>query len=103
MKKIFVFMSLFTILFIAFCDAKTRLKELDEAVAATNFTPSQMEIRKPLNRNSIESNSLNLPNNTNQSYQDKIREETKQHLQDSINNMERQQKRQEQKNPLKWR
>lgn len=100
MKKIFVFLSVFSVLFIAFCDIKTRLQELDEALAVT---PSQMEIREPLNRKYVESNTLNLQNNGSQNYQDKIRNETKQHLQESINNVNTKEQRQKEKNPLKWR
>lgn len=98
MKKIFIYMSIFTILFIAFCDARMRTKELDEAIAATNLTPSQTEIRKPLNRQNIESNSLKLQENNYETTQDKIRQQTKQHLENSINKPNS-----TQKNPLHWR
>lgn len=98
MKKIFIFLSIFTILFMAFCDARERLKELDEEIAATNLTPSQMEIRKPLNRKNIESQSLKIQNNNFETTQDKIRQETKQHLQNNMNKPNS-----TQKNPLHWR
>ncbi len=46
MKKSLIFLSIFVITFIAFFDAKDRLKELDEVAANT---PAQVEMKQMIN------------------------------------------------------
>ena len=101
MKKIFTFLSVFTIVFIAFLDAKDRFNELNEIIATT---PAQMEMKKPLNRSDIESRTLKIQSEELQSIQERLKLEQKKHLQQSIDNMNRQQQQKRQsKNPLQWR
>lgn len=47
MKKSLIFLSIFIVSFIAFIDAKDRIKELDEVAANT---PSQVEMKQMINK-----------------------------------------------------
>lgn len=101
MKKIFIFLSVFIITFIAFLDAKDRINELDEKMAST---PAQMEIRKPMNNREIESQTLKNQDEERRTPDEKLRINTKQHLQQSSDNILRHQEQQrKQRSQLHWR
>lgn len=70
MKKIFIFISLIVILFLAFLDAKDLYAELNSV--ATSRTPSQIEIRPIINRQRGESDNVNFDKNQNTMH-DKMR------------------------------
>ncbi len=60
MKKLFIFFCIFTIILIAFFDARDRLHELDEVAANT---PSQVEMKQQINeRNEQNQNSTEASN-----------------------------------------
>lgn len=83
MKKLLIFLSIFTILTLAFIDAKERFAELDEVAAST---PAQVEMKQQLNKRETKSHSLDFNENT-QNTHEKIRSRTKNNLQNSIDEM----------------
>lgn len=52
MKKFFIFLSIFTVFFLAIIDATNRMNELDNIAIKT---PAQVEIKKDLIKNTRES------------------------------------------------
>ena len=85
MKHFLIYLSVFTILFIAFLDAGQRMAELS---LISVETPSQTEMKDKMNTRKIKSYSLDTTrNNERQKLHDKMRNNTKQNLQNSINDM----------------
>jgi len=82
MNKIFIFLSLFIIWTIAIIDVKTIISDN----IATSRTPSQIEIRPPLNREEVKPQSTNFINETKDVKND-LREKSKNNLQNDINKM----------------
>ena len=87
MKKIFIFISVGIILFFAFLDAKDLYAELNSV--ATSRTPSQIEVRPLINRQSGQSDNVQFNNNQNNQH-DKMRNNsnnTNHNFQNSIDKM----------------
>lgn len=84
MKKIFIFLSIITILFFAFLDARDSLAELNSV--ATSRTPSQIEIRPIINRQRGESDNVQYDKYQN-SQHEKMRNNVNHDFQGNINKM----------------
>ena len=85
MKKIFIFLSIFTILFFAYLDAKKLLSELEGSLA-TSRTPSQIEIRPLIKRETGKSDNVKFDSFQNQQHQN-MRNDVKHDFQGNINKM----------------
>lgn len=66
MKKIFIFLSFFAIIFMAFVDAKDRFKALEEISANT---PSQVEMNQMMNKPKTQMKPDFIPEYSNKSKQ----------------------------------
>lgn len=84
MKNFFIFLSILTVFTVAFIDIKDRFRELD--AISSSPTPSQMEMKRPLNRKNVESHNVQYQNNQNDIHED-MRNKVKHNLQNSINEM----------------
>lgn len=91
MKNFFIFLSILTVFTVAFIDIKDRFAELDNV--ASSPTPSQIEMKRPLNRKDIESSNVQYKDNKNDIHEN-MRNKVKHNLQNSINEMNKK------KNPL---
>ena len=86
MKKIFILLTILTISFFAFLDAKKLLAELKEVSYAR--TPSQIEMRPLINENKGTSSNVQFDRNQN-SQHEQMRQDnkTRNSFQDSIDKM----------------
>lgn len=87
MKKTFIFLSIFIIGLIAFCDARERFQQLDEISANT---PSQVEMKQMINKPDEQMNKDNIQRqNSMQTLQDKMKQDNKPIQQNQLNNIEK--------------
>ena len=93
MKKIFIYLSLFTILLMAFSDAKDRLSALQRSPNSGTSTPAQFQMNEHINTRPIKSDTVNFTSSPNKfDNRNNLREKTRQDLQNSINEMNERQK-----------
>lgn len=88
MKNTLIFMTVFTISFFAFLDAKKLIAELKDVSYAR--TPAQIEIRPLINQDRGASSDVNYDPNQNYLH-NQMRNETDNNLQNSIDRMNKQQ------------
>ena len=90
MKKFLIFISILIISVFAFIDAKSLYKELNNL--SYSRTPSQIEIRPLIRKDSGKFDNVKFDSNQNQQQEDFRRDANKQHdLQNSIDKMNNQQ------------
>jgi len=86
MKKTFILLTITTIAFFAFLDARNLFRELDSL--SYSRTPSQIEIRPLINRESGRSDNVQFDSNQNQNHENMRNDANQKHkLQNSIDRM----------------